>query len=94
MPSVMSKTAVFHDSNIVVHCKTCSNIIQRLFSPAKFENLIRKIFKLMFLLKTLIRGTQQKPICKALLTSTHNLCFALKIKKMHKLSVYMSKSAV
>ena len=54
--------------------------MKRFFSALKIKNFIGKI--LIFLLKTLIVGTCYKRVAKAVLTSTHNLCFGSKIKKI------------
>ena len=63
--------------------KTCPSNIQRYFSTAKIENFIRKILIFsIFLLKTLIVGTHWNHLAEAVLTSTNNLCFGSKIRKI------------
>ena len=52
---------------------------------------------LIFLLKTLIMGTSSNCLGKAVLTSTHNLCFGAKIRKIGKplhIPVFLYKSGV
>ena len=60
--------------------KTCPSNIQRFFSVVKIEKIIRKM--LIFLLKTLIVGSLKNRLAEAVLTSTHNLCFGAKIRKI------------
>ena len=58
------------------HYKACPCNIQRIYSAVKTENFVGKILNFsIFLLKILIAGTE------AVLTSTRNLCFGLKIRK-------------
>ena len=53
------------------------------FSAVKFQNFIGKtLILLICLLKTLIAGTHYNRLGKAVLTSTHNLCFGSEIRKI------------
>ena len=40
------------------------------------------LYFFLFLLKTLIVGTRQNRLSEAILTSTHNLCFRAKLRKI------------
>ena len=63
--------------------KTCPCNIQRFFSAVKCKNYIAKCLKfLVFLLKTYIVGTRYNGLGEPALTSTHNVCFESKIKKI------------
>ena len=62
--------------------KTCPcNILQFFTAVTKiiFKGKIVMFFS--FLLKTLIVGTRSNRLSKAVLTTTHNLCFGTKIRK-------------
>ena len=70
--------------------KTCECNIQRFSSVVKLKNIIKKweefLHFLIVLLKTFIAGTRwnllDNRLVKAVLTSTHNLCFGLEIRKL------------
>ena len=59
----------------------CSNMLK--ISPPKNESFLKKILIFfIFLLKTSIVGTRYNRLGKAVLTSTHNLCFWAQTRKI------------
>ena len=71
------------DNEFICIMKTCHAIHREFFQKPKLKNFIGKILIfLIFLLKTMIEGTHQNRLAEAVLTSTHNLCFGSKIRKI------------
>ena len=68
---------------LVCHYANMSVQYTAIFHGCKNDNfqMIFLIF-FLFLLKTKIVGTRSNRLSKAVLTSTHNLCFGAKIRKI------------
>ena len=78
-------------TSLLLHCtiacdvitKTCPYDIQYSFFRSKIDNFQRKIFDIFLIFAQNIDcGYTLRPPREAVLTSTHNLCFRAKIRKI------------